>query len=56
MSEIRGFTLRQLRAFTEAAERGRRRQLADLLSVARAAEHYDAKDFKAFMGKLTNGS
>jgi hypothetical protein len=54
LSEIRGYTLRQLRAFTEAGARARRRHLADLLSVMRAAE-YDKKDFKAFMGKLTDG-
>lgn len=51
LSEIRGYTLRQVRAFSEAAGRAKRRAMADHAAIARAAQ-YDKKDFEAFMKKL----
>lgn len=51
LSEIRTYTLRQVRAFSEAAGRAKRRDMADSAAIARAAQ-YDKKDFEAFMKKL----
>jgi len=51
MADVRGYTLAQLRAFTEAAERGRRRALRDQVVNLRAAK-YDKKSFKDYLKKL----
>lgn len=50
-----GFTLMQFRAFTEAAQRARRRTLADELVNIRAAAKYDSKGFKSYLKGLTDG-
>lgn len=52
-SDIKQYTLGQLRAFTEAAERSRRRRLADDAVTARAAQ-YDSKEFSAYLKGLTS--
>jgi hypothetical protein len=44
----------QLRAFTEAAERARRRRLADEVSNMRAAQ-YDKKHFTDYLKALSDG-
>lgn len=51
---MRGYTLMQLRAFTEAAERARRRGLVDQLSNLRAAQ-YDQKHFTDYLKALDHG-
>lgn len=51
-TDIQHYTLGQLRAFTEAAERSQRRKLADDAVTARAAQ-YDTNDFKKYLTELT---
>jgi len=53
--DVLGFTLMQFRAFTEAAQRARRRNLADELVNIRAAAKYDGKGFKSYLKGLTDG-
>ncbi|WP_144774210.1 hypothetical protein [Luteimonas sp. J16] len=53
LSDIKGYTLAQLRAFAKAGERARRMDLADQLTIQRAAAHYESKDISALLSKLT---
>jgi len=48
LSDIRGYTFAQLRAFTHAAERARRRALRDD-SVSTRAAQYDKRDWTAWL-------
>lgn len=52
LDDVRGYTLRQLRAFTEAAGRARRRELRDDVVNLRAAQ-YDKNGFKAYLESIT---
>lgn len=52
LSDVRGYTLAQLRAFSEAADRARRMELADTLTIQRAAT-YATADFNALLKRLT---
>jgi hypothetical protein len=54
LADIRGYTLHQFRAFTEAAARSARRRLADNLAIARVAQ-YERKDYEAVLRKLSHG-
>jgi hypothetical protein len=51
---VRGYTLGQLRTFTEAAERAKRRELADQVVNLRAAK-YPKQEFNAYLRVLTHG-
>jgi hypothetical protein len=51
LTEIRTYTLAQLRAFTEAAERARKRSRVDELMDLRASQ-YDGKTFSKYLKKL----
>jgi hypothetical protein len=51
---VRGYSLLQLRLFTEAAVRARRRELAELAIAARSAQ-YDKKGFRDHLRGLTDG-
>lgn len=48
---MRGYTLAQVRAFSEAAQRAYRRRLADQLVNLRAAQ-FETNDYKRFLTKL----
>jgi hypothetical protein len=48
---VRGYTLRQLRLFTEAAERSRRRDRVDRLVDARAVK-YQKREFASYLKAL----
>lgn len=50
---IKGYTLAQFRAFTEAAAQARRRWLAEELMNLRAAQ-FDATEYTAYLNKLTD--
>lgn len=52
--EVKGYTLRQLRSFTEAAERAQRRHLVDQAHNLRAA-NLEPDPFKAYIKTLTDG-
>jgi hypothetical protein len=54
LSDIKHYTLAQLRAFARAGDRCRRMDLVDQLTIQRAAAHYEPKDFQAFVKKLTS--
>ena len=51
--EIKAYTLAQVEAFSEAAARGRRRQLADDAVTARATQ-YDETGFQKYLKTLTD--
>lgn len=51
-TEIKHYTLSQLREFTAAAERARRRALADQLVNLRASQ-YEKHTYRDFLRKLT---
>jgi len=51
LSDIRGYTFAQLRAFTHAAGRARRRALRDAALSARAAQ-WERADWAAFVRAL----
>ena len=51
LQDVRGYTLGQLRSFTEAAERAHRRDLADQLATLKAAT-YPKKEFNAYLKAL----
>lgn len=51
LGEIRGYTLGQVRKFSDAAQRAHRRQLVDMGNVMRAST-YDKNSFDAFMKQL----
>lgn len=55
LHDIRGYTLMQLRVFSEAAERARRRDMADDVINLRVAQFSDKNDFKTYMKALTDG-
>lgn len=55
MVDIRGYTLLQLRAFTEAADGSRRRALADQFRNLRAVANLDQKCSDAYLKALSNG-
>jgi len=48
---VRGYTLAQLRAFTAAAEKSRRRELRDQVVNLRAAQ-YEKNDFAKYLKGL----
>ena len=54
LQDVRGYTLGQLRTFTEAAERAKRRELADQVVNLRAAK-YPKQEFNAYLRVLTHG-
>lgn len=54
LSDIKGYTLAQVRAFAQAGERARRMELADQLTIQRAAAHYESKHVSELMKKLTS--
>jgi hypothetical protein len=51
-SEIRHYTLAQVRLFSEAASRSYRRSLRDQVAGFRAASQYKSPEFKAYLKKL----
>ena len=51
LQDIRGYTLLQLRTFTEAAERARRRAMVDDLANLRAAQ-YDNGNYAKYLKAL----
>jgi hypothetical protein len=55
LADVRGYTLQQVRLFTQAALRARRRELAEDLFNARVAGMYDESGFTTYLGKLTRG-
>lgn len=46
---VQGYTLRQVKAYSEAIDRGRRRRHIELALVIRAAQNLDADDFADFL-------
>jgi len=51
----RGYTLEQLEKMIEAAERNRKRELAELLLVVRVGYHGTKDDVKKLMGEFNRG-
>jgi gamma-glutamylcysteine synthetase len=51
-TEVKGYTLRQLREFTDAAERARRRAMVDDLVNLRASQ-YDKNSYRDYLRKLS---
>jgi hypothetical protein len=51
LGDVRGYTLAQLRAFTAAAEKSRRRELRDQVVNLRAAQ-YEKNDFAKYLKGL----
>lgn len=54
LGDIRGYTLMQLRTFSLAAVKARRRELAENLVSLRAAR-YEKSEYADFLRKLTDG-
>jgi hypothetical protein len=53
LTEIRGYTLAQLRAFTVASDRARKRRLVDEVMNLRAAQ-YDKNPFSKYLKGLSD--
>lgn len=55
MPDVLTYTLRQVRAYAEAADRARRRERAEQALDARAAQGVEPAKFEAYLKELTDG-